>query len=58
MRRHPGTFVAGILFMLLGVVYLLEGFNVWTVNSARIWPLVIIATGVIVVAGAVMSDDD
>ncbi|HSG79361.1 MAG TPA: DUF5668 domain-containing protein [Acidimicrobiia bacterium] len=58
MKKHPGTFVAGILFLVIGFVYLLEGLDVWTVSPGRIWPLFIIAVGVTVVAGAMFGRDD
>lgn len=48
MREHPGTFVAGLLFMVVGVVYALEGFDVWTVRPGRLWPVALIAIGVVV----------
>jgi hypothetical protein len=58
MKEHPGTFVAGVLFLVIGFVYLLEGLDVWTVSPGRIWPLFIIAVGVTVVAGAIIGRDD
>jgi hypothetical protein len=58
MKEHPGTFVAGVLFLVIGFVYLLEGLNVWTVAPSRIWPLFIIAVGVTVVAGALIGRED
>lgn len=58
MREHPGTFVAGVLFLVIGFVYLLEGLDVWTVAPSRIWPLFIIAVGVTVVAGALVRRDE
>ena len=58
MREHPGTFVAGVLFLVIGFVYLLEGLEVWTVAPSRIWPLFIIAVGVTVVAGALVHRDE
>ena len=36
--KHPGTMVAGFVFMLIGAAYLLEAFDVWDVKF-RIWPL-------------------
>ena len=58
MREHPGTFIAGMLFLLIGFVYLLDGLDVWTVQPGRIWPVILIAVGVMVVAGAVAPRDD
>ncbi len=58
MREHPGTFVAGVLFLVIGFVYLLDGFDVWSVDPGRIWPLVIIAVGVSIVLGAANARRD
>ncbi|MDX1690347.1 MAG: DUF5668 domain-containing protein [Acidimicrobiia bacterium] len=58
MREHPGTFVAGIVFLIVGFVYLLDGLGAWTVDPGRIWPLFIIAAGVVVLASAVVDRDD
>ena len=39
--KHPGTMVAGVVFMLIGASYLLEAFNVWDVNF-KIWPIFLV----------------
>ena len=44
--KHPGTMVAGVVFMLIGAAYLLEAFNVWDVNF-KIWPIFLVAIGVV-----------
>jgi hypothetical protein len=49
MRRHPGTFTAGLIFVIIGFAYLLEAFEVWQVNAARTWPLILIAAGVVII---------
>ncbi len=48
MTRHPGTFAAGVVFLLIGAIYFVEALGGWTVDAARIWPIVLIAVGVTV----------
>lgn len=49
MREHPGTFTAGLVFVTIGVIYLLEAFDVWKVDAARVWPLILIVTGAVII---------
>lgn len=49
MKQHPGTFTAGLIFVIVGVAYLLDALEVWQVNVARTWPLVLIAAGIVVI---------
>ena len=60
MREHPGTFVTGILFLLIGAAYLLEALDVWTVRIDRLWPVVLIAIGgaILLGGGAFRRDED
>ena len=51
MKEHPGTFTAGILFVIVGMAYLLEAFDVWTVRIDRLWPVGIIAIGAAILLG-------
>ena len=55
MKEHPGTFVAGIVFMLIGLAYLLHALDVWSVNVWRLWPVFVIALGVVVLIGGMRS---
>jgi len=52
MKHHPGTFTAGLIFVIIGIAYLLDALEVWQVNVARTWPLVLIAAGVVVILNA------
>ena len=45
-----GTAIAGILFIGLGIVFLLDRLDVWTVRTRFIWPIVLIALGVAIIA--------
>jgi hypothetical protein len=52
MKQHPGTFTAGLIFVIIGIAYLLEALEVWQVNAARTWPIVLIAAGIVVILNA------
>ena len=52
MREHPATFVSGILFMVIGAAYLLHALDVWDVRLWRLWPVFVIALGVVILLGA------
>ena len=52
MKQHPGTFTAGLIFAMIGIVYLLEAFEVWHVNVTRTWPLALIAIGLVIILNA------
>lgn len=49
--KHPGEMVAGAVFALIGLAYLLQGLDVWTVRSGYLWPVLIIAIGFAVLLG-------
>lgn len=51
MREHPATFVSGILFVVAGLSYLLYALDVWDVRLWRLWPVFIIALGVMILIG-------
>ena len=55
--KHPGTMVAGVVFMLIGAAYLLEAFNVWDVEF-RIWPIFLVAIGVVILLGGRTGTDE
>lgn len=58
MREHPATFISGILFVLVGLAYLLSALDVWDVRLWRLWPVFIIALGVMVLIGSRRSRGD
>jgi hypothetical protein len=55
--RHPGTMVAGVVFVIIGIAYLLEAFDVWDVQF-RIWPVFLIAVGAVILLGGRLHDGD
>ena len=56
-RRQRRSLVSGILFVILGVVFLLEAFEVFELAPATLWPLLLVALGVAVLAGTGRDDD-
>ena len=48
-RRHPGSFGAGVFFVLAGIVLLLEWLDLFELLAA-LWPLLLICLGVAVAA--------
>lgn len=51
LRYHNGerSKMAGIILIILGVLFLLDRFMPYWFNMAKIWPLLLIAIGVVVI---------
>lgn len=49
MRRHLGTLLAGIFFIVLGVIYLADAVELWQVRPLRLWPVALIVIGLAVI---------
>lgn len=47
-QRHPGVFVTGAVFSVIGFVYLLQELDVWTISARYFFPILLIAIGVAV----------
>jgi len=58
MTKHPGTFIAGVFYTLFGILALLEVLDLWSLSAAAFWPLLLIAIGAAVIAGAHVPEDD
>jgi hypothetical protein len=58
MREHPGTFVFGLLFVVFGAAYLLDVLDVWDIRPIRLWPVVLIAIGLVVALGGRRGDGE
>ena len=56
--RRRRSLVSGILFVALGVVFLLEALEVFELAPATLWPLLLVALGIVVLAGTGKNDDD
>lgn len=53
MQRHPGVFVTGAVFAVLGFAYLLQEFGVWEVSAQYFFPLLLIFVGIAVALSGV-----
>ena len=59
MTRHRRrALISGILFIILGVVFLLEALEVFELAPASLWPLLLVALGIAVLAGTGNDHDD
>ena len=56
-KRRRRTLVSGLLFIVLGVVFLLEALEVFELAPATLWPLLLVALGIGVIAGTGGDDD-
>ena len=52
-RYDPVSLVAGLLFVVLGVVYLLDALDVWDPEAALVLPLLVIGLGLALLMGAI-----
>ncbi|MFP3913865.1 MAG: hypothetical protein ACLFWM_03250 [Actinomycetota bacterium] len=55
MRLHPGTLLAGFIYLATGVAFLLEALGAWSlrVSDLRyIGPLALVAVGLAVLVGS------
>ena len=50
--------VSGLIFTTLGVMFLLEALDVYTLAPSTLWPLLLISLGIGVLAGLGDSDED
>jgi hypothetical protein len=50
--------VFGVLFVVIGVLFLLEALEVFEIAPATLWPLLLVAIGVGVLAGTGANDDE
>lgn len=55
---HPGTFLAGLLFFVMGVLFVLETLEVWTFTltmAGYAVPAALIAVGVVVIVSSLLQ---
>lgn len=55
MRVHPGTMVAGLIFLVTGVAFVMEALGMWTLalsDLRLVGPLALVLAGVAVVITA------
>ena len=49
--------IAGALFIILGVIFLLEALEVFEMAPATLWPVLIVCLGIGILAGTGGSDE-
>ena len=58
-RRYDlGAAGAGVLFIVLGGVYLLDALDIWDAEARVVLPLLVIGLGLAVLLGALMRSDE
>jgi hypothetical protein len=57
MREHPGTFTAGLVLVVIGIAYLLDVADLLDVRPLRLWPILLIAVGAVIILGARRDED-
>ncbi|MGA8039725.1 MAG: hypothetical protein WCA93_06410 [Acidimicrobiia bacterium] len=60
MRLHRGTLLAGVIYLVVGVVFFFEGLDVWTLKIADlryVGPLALLVLGLAVVVGSLGRSD-
>jgi hypothetical protein len=56
LRSYNRTaLLAGLIFVVIGVVFLLEQLDVYELRAVYVWPVVLIAVGVAVLVGGLSS---
>jgi uncharacterized membrane protein HdeD (DUF308 family) len=58
MMRHPATFFSGVVFVAVGVCYLLNAFDVTSVNPGHLWPIFVIAIGAVILLSGRYPNND
>ncbi len=61
MPRHPFdplSFIAGLLFVVLAVAALVDGLTVEAITHGAFWPITLIGSGLLVLAGVRWAPDD
>jgi hypothetical protein len=60
MRLHTGTLFAGVIYLSIGVVFLLEALEVWTLQIGDLRymaPVALVVIGLAVVIGSLGRTD-
>lgn len=55
MKLHPGTLLAGVIYLAVGVAFLFEALGYWTLRLADLRfaaPLALVAVGIAVLLGS------
>jgi hypothetical protein len=60
MKLHRGTLLAGVVFLVIGVAFILEALEVWTLHISDlryIGPIALVVLGVAVVLGSMGREE-
>jgi len=60
MKAHPGTLFVGIVYLAVGVAFVLEALDVWDLRFGDLrylGPLALVVVGVAVIVGALARRD-
>jgi len=60
MRLHKGTLFAGVIYLGIGIVFLLEALEVWTLQISDltvVGPMALVVLGLAVVIGSLGRTD-
>ncbi len=57
-KRQRRSLLSGLMFIVLGVVFLLEALEVFELAPATLWPLLLVVLGIVVLAGTGRDDED
>jgi hypothetical protein len=60
MRLHKGTLFAGVIYLGIGIVFLLEALEVWTLQISDltvVGPVALVVLGLAVVIGSLGRTD-
>ena len=61
MRIHKGTLFAGVIYLGIGIAFILEALEVWTLQIGDlrfIGPIALVVLGVAVVIGSMTRGDE
>ena len=57
-REQRRAVVFGVLFVAIGVLFLLEALEIFEIAPATLWPILLVAVGVGVLAGTGRDDEE
>jgi hypothetical protein len=57
-REQRRAVVFGVLFVAIGVLFLLEALEIFEIAPATLWPILLVAVGIGVLAGTGRDDEE
>ena len=57
-KEQRRAVVFGVLFVAIGLLFLLEALEVFEIAPATLWPILLVAIGIGVLAGTGADDDE